>query len=117
MACIMFVDSDVSYTRYLKAVVLAHEPEWDVIEAHSQSEALSLQGERSIDAIAMNRNFSEMDPAQLLQQLHDLQPQAKMAMMAKPPQLEELELPAIELAWIAKPMTEQKLMGFLYGHC
>lgn len=116
MACIMFVDSDVSYTRYLKAMVLAHEPDWDVIEAHTEGEATSLQSDKNIDAIALNRNLSGADTMRLLQQLHDLQPQAKMALMAKPPQISGVELPTIELSWIRKPMTEKKLMYFLYGH-
>ena len=111
---VMIVDGDTSSTQYLKAMVIEREPQWEVLEVHSAEEAMCQSG---VDAIALNQNLQGVEPLQFVQQLHDTYPGARLGLMAKKPQLDDLDIVGEDyhLAFIQKPLTEQKIMGFLYG--
>jgi DNA-binding NarL/FixJ family response regulator len=89
-------------------------PDWVRVEASSADEALALAKDRAVDVALVDFNMPGRDGLQLVADLKTHNPSMPLALVSANHQLEIVaRAKAIGAAFLAKPLSEQSLNGFL----
>ena len=92
------------------------QPEWKRIEASSAAEALAIVAREQIDLALIDYNMEEKDGLALAADLREANPTMPIAIITANIQ-DEIIARARELnaSFVAKPLTEEGLQGFVSG--
>lgn len=106
-------DSQVS-RMMLRAIINSEQPEWDVLEAANADEALQRAKDNDIDVITLDMNMPGTDGLTVAPELQLSCPQAKIALLtANIQSAVKDKAEGLGLIFIAKPITEEKIIGFI----
>ncbi len=96
--------------------IAALQPDWQRVEANSAAEALAIVGERPIDVAVLDFNMPDKDGLELASELRALRPHMPIAVITANVQDEIVAgVRALNATFVAKPVTQESLGGFLSG--
>jgi len=96
--------------------IAALQPDWQRVEAKSAAEALAIVGERPIDVAVLDFNMPDKDGLELASELRALRPHMPIAVITANVQDEIVAgVRALNATFVAKPVTQESLGGFLSG--
>lgn len=115
-ATVLIVD-DSKLARIVVAKALAAlQPDWTRVEASSAAEALEVIGRQQIDVVLVDYNMPDRDGLSLAEELRGKFPQMPIAVATANIQDEIIaRARAADAAFIAKPVSEDALRGFVSG--
>lgn len=113
---ILVVD-DSRVSRMLIRAIIAHaDPQAVVIEASNGEEALTKTQNTSITIATLDLNMPGMDGLVLAKQLIERFPNAKIGLLtANIQEMVRQKAEALGINFISKPITEEKILSFIYG--
>jgi CheY-like chemotaxis protein len=113
---VMIVD-DSKLARIVAGKALTElQPGWDRVEASSAAQALEIIGAQKIDLALIDFNMTEKDGLQLATELRARYPDLPMALITANIQDEIIAgARAIDISFVAKPVTADGLQGFISG--
>lgn len=113
---ILVVD-DSRVSRMLIRAIIAHaDPQAVVIEASNGDEALAKTQSTSITIATLDLNMPGMDGLVLAKELLQRFPKAKIGLLtANIQQMVREKADALGINFISKPITEEKILSFIYG--
>lgn len=98
-----------------KALAALH-PEWQRVEANNAAEALAIVAEQQIDVAVLDFNMPDKDGLELASELRALRPHMPIAVITANVQDEIIAgVRALNATFVAKPVTQEALAGFLSG--
>ncbi|MBS0333308.1 MAG: response regulator [Proteobacteria bacterium] len=116
MTAILIVDDSKLARIVVGKAVAALQPEWERIEAGTVDEALSVVEERPVDVVILDYNMPGRSGLDLAEDLRGRFPDMPMALATANVQDEVIaRARASNVAFVAKPITEDGLRGFLSG--
>lgn len=117
MATTVLIVDDSKLARIIAGKALsALQPEWQRVEAGNAEEAKARLAAGGIDVMMLDYNMPGMDGLALAAELRTLYPDMPMAIITANTQDEVLaRARAVNAAFVAKPVTEDGLRGFLSG--
>jgi CheY-like chemotaxis protein len=96
--------------------VAAIQPDWIRVEAGGAGEALRLLDEQQIDVAILDFNMPDRDGLELAADIRLARPQMPIAIITANVQDEIIaRVRALNATFVAKPVTEEALKGFLSG--
>jgi two-component system chemotaxis response regulator CheY len=113
---ILVVD-DSRVSRMLIRAIIAHaDPQAVVIEASNGEEALTKTQNTPITIATLDLNMPGMDGLVLAKQLIERFPNAKIGLLtANIQEMVRQKAEALGINFISKPITEEKILSFIYG--
>ncbi|MET0337874.1 MAG: response regulator [Caulobacter sp.] len=113
---VLIVD-DSKLARIVVAKALdALQPDWVRVEASSAEEALDVINRQQIDVALVDYNMAGMDGLALVEEIRARFPQMPIAVATANIQDEIItRARAVDAAFIAKPVTQDGLRGFVSG--
>lgn len=113
---ILVVD-DSRVSRMLIRAIIAHaDPQAVVIEASNGEEALAKTQSTAITIATLDLNMPGMDGLVLAKQLIERFPNAKIGLLtANIQEMVRQKAEALGINFISKPITEEKILSFIYG--
>ena len=91
-------------------------PEWELIEASGAEDALSVIGTGRADIALIDFNMPGLDGLELVAKIRESQPNMPIAVVSANMQDEIIaRTRELKAAFIAKPLTDEALGGFLSG--
>jgi len=113
---VMIVD-DSKLARIVAGKKLsALQPEWERVEAANSDQAMELAAAQPIDVALVDFNMPGKNGIELAEELRQTYPQMSIAITSANIQDEIiLRARAIQAAFVAKPLTEEALSGFIGG--
>jgi len=117
MATTILIVDDSKLARIVAGKAIgALQPDWQRLEAGNAEEALARVAEGGIDVVLMDFNMPGKDGLALAAELRSLHPDMPLAVVTANVQDEVIaRARAAQAAFIAKPVTEEGLRGFLSG--
>lgn len=117
MAVTVLIVDDSKLARIIAGKALsALQPEWQRAEAGNAEEAKARLTAGDIDIMMLDYNMPGMDGLALAAELRSLYPNMPMAIITANSQDEVVaRARAVNAAFVAKPVTEEGLRGFLSG--
>lgn len=117
MGTTVLIVDDSKLARIVVAKALdALQPEWVRVEASSAEEALDVFERQQVDVVLIDYNMPGRDGLSLAEELRERFPQMPIAVATANIQDEIIaRARAAEAAFIAKPVTEDSLRGFVSG--
>ena len=117
MAATILIVDDSKLARIVAGKAIgALQPDWRRLEAGNAEEALARVAEGGIDVVLMDFNMPGKDGLALAAELRSLHPDMPLAVVTANVQDEVIaRARAAQAAFIAKPVTEEGLRGFLSG--
>lgn len=117
MATTILIVDDSKLARIVAGKAIgALQPDWRRLEAGNAEEALTRVAEGGIDVVLMDFNMPGKDGLALAAELRALHPDMPLAVVTANVQDEVIaRARAAQAAFIAKPVTEEGLRGFLSG--
>jgi CheY-like chemotaxis protein len=117
MAITVLIVDDSKLARIIVGKALgALQPEWRRVEAGNAEEARARLAAGGIDIVMLDYNMPGMDGLALAAELRPLYPDMPMAIITANAQDEIVSRArAANAAFVAKPVTEDGLRGFLSG--
>lgn len=117
MAATILIVDDSKLARIVAGKAIgALQPDWRRLEAGNAEEALARVAEGGIDVVLMDFNMPGKDGLALAAELRALHPDMPLAVVTANVQDEVIaRARAAQAAFIAKPVTEEGLRGFLSG--
>ncbi len=117
MTVTVLIIDDSKLARIVTAKNLnALQPEWDRVEASNADEALSIVGSRKVDLALIDYNMPGKNGLDLAGELRALYPSMPLAIITANVQDEIINRArAINATFVAKPITEDTLRGFISG--
>lgn len=117
MAITVLIVDDSKLARIIAAKALsALQPEWLRVEAGNAEEAKTRLAAGNIDVLMLDYNMPGMDGLALAQEIRSLYPDMPMAIITANTQDEVIaRARAANATFVAKPVTEESLRGFLSG--
>jgi CheY-like chemotaxis protein len=113
---ILIVDDSKLARIVLGRTIEAIYPEWERLEAGTALEALELIGGRSVDIVVVDFNMPGRNGLDLAEDLRGRFPDMPLALATANIQDEIISRArAAKVAFVAKPITEEGLRGFLTG--
>lgn len=115
-ATVLIVDDSKLARIVVGKTLAALQPEWTRIEAGSADEALALLEARSIDLAVLDFNMPGRDGLELAAELRARFPDMPIAVATANVQDEIVaRARAVNATFIAKPVTEEGMRGFISG--
>lgn len=117
MATTILIVDDSKLARIVAGKAIgALQPDWRRLEAGNAEEALARVAEGGIDVVLMDFNMPGKDGLTLAAELRSRHPDMPLAVVTANVQDEVIaRARAAQAAFIAKPVTEEGLRGFLSG--
>lgn len=96
--------------------IAALQPDWTRIEAGSAADALQIVGQQQIDVAILDFNMPDRDGLELASDLRDAHPNMPIAVITANVQDEIIaRVRALNATFVAKPVTQDALSGFIAG--
>ncbi|BDL41869.1 response regulator [Methylorubrum sp. GM97] len=113
---VLIVD-DSKLARLVVAKLLRQlRPDWEVAEAANADAAQSIMGERQVDVALLDFNMPGKDGLELAADLRAAKPNMPIAVVSANIQDEIIaRARSVDATFLAKPLTEEALAGFLSG--
>ena len=117
MSVVILIVDDSKLARLVAGkTIKALQPAWERLEAANAEEALSIVAGRQVDIALLDFNMPGMDGLELAAALRALRPAMPLALITANVQDEIIaRARAVQAAFVAKPLTEDGLRGFLSG--
>jgi CheY-like chemotaxis protein len=117
MATTILIVDDSKLARIVAGKAIgALQPDWQRLEAGNAEEALARVAEGGVDVVLMDFNMPGKDGLALAAELRSRHPDMPLAVVTANVQDEVIaRARAAQAAFIAKPVTEEGLRGFLSG--
>ena len=116
MATVLIVDDSKLARIVLKKALGALKPDWEVCEAENGEQALSELQNHSIGIVIVDFNMPGLNGLQLAAEIRRTELQMPIALVTANVQDEIIaQARALTLSFIAKPVTEEALRGFISG--
>lgn len=117
MATVILIVDDSKLARLVAGrTVKALQPDWERLEAGNAEEALAIVAARQVDVALLDFNMPGMDGLELAAALRTRRPTMPLALITANIQDEVIaRARAVGAAFVAKPLTEDGLHGFLSG--
>ena len=117
MATVILIVDDSKLARLVAGrTVKALQPDWERLEAGNAEEALAIVAARQVDVALLDFNMPGMDGLELAAALRAQRPTMPLALITANIQDEVIaRARAANAAFVAKPLTEDGLRGFLSG--
>lgn len=116
MTCILIVDDSKLARIVVTKALAALQPTWDKLEAGTADEALSVLEGRPVDVVIVDYNMPGRNGLDLAEDLRARFPQMPIALATANVQDEVIaRARAADVAFVAKPITESSLRGFVSG--
>jgi len=113
---VMIVDDSKLARIVAGKTIAALQPEWDRVEAANAEEALAVLGARDVDVTLIDYNMPGRNGLELAADVRALRPHMPIAVVTANVQDEVIaSARAVNAAFVAKPVTEDGLRGFLAG--
>jgi CheY-like chemotaxis protein len=113
---ILIVDDSKLARLVAGKTIKALQPDWTRLEASNAEEALAIVAARQVDIALLDFNMPGMDGLELAAALRALRPAMPLALITANVQDEIIaRARAVQAAFVAKPLTEDGLRGFLSG--
>jgi CheY-like chemotaxis protein len=113
---ILIVDDSKLARLVAGKTIKALQPDWTRLEASNAEEALAIVAARQVDIALLDFNMPGMDGLELAAALRTLRPAMPLALITANVQDEIIaRARAVQAAFVAKPLTEDGLRGFLSG--
>ncbi|MBP1183071.1 response regulator transcription factor [Methylobacterium sp. PvR107] len=113
---VLIVD-DSKLARLVVAKLLRQlRPDWEVVEAANADLAMSVMGDRPVDVALLDFNMPGKDGLELAADLRAAKPNMPIAVVSANIQDEIIaRARSVDATFLAKPLTEEALAGFLSG--
>lgn len=116
MATVLIVDDSRLARLVATKIVRQLKPDWELVEAANAEEALTAASDRRIDVALIDFNMPGQDGLELAGELRHAYPDIPIAIVSANIQDEVVaRARAVNAAFVAKPVTEDGLAGFLSG--
>ncbi|MDN3565580.1 response regulator [Paeniroseomonas aquatica] len=117
MATVILIVDDSKLARLVAGrTVRALQPDWERLEAGNAEEALAIVAAQQVDVALLDFNMPGMDGLELAAALRARRPAMPLALITANIQDEVIaRARAVGAAFVAKPLTEDGLRGFLSG--
>ena len=117
MSAVILIVDDSKLARLVAGkTIKALQPDWERLEAGNAEKALSIVAGRQVDIALLDFNMPGMDGLELAAALRALRPAMPLALITANVQDEVIaRARAVQAAFVAKPLTEDGLRGFLSG--
>ena len=117
MSAVILIVDDSKLARLVAGkTIKALQPDWERLEASNAEEALAIVAARQVDIALLDFNMPGMDGLELAAALRALRPAMPLALITANVQDEVIaRARAVQAAFVAKPLTEDGLRGFLSG--
>ncbi len=113
---VLIVDDSKLARIVVGKAITAVKPDWARIEASSADEALEVLGSSSVDVAILDYNMPGRNGIELAEQIRGDRPQMPIAIATANVQDEIIaRARAAGAVFVAKPITEESLRGFLTG--
>ncbi len=115
-ATVLIVDDSRLARIVASKLVKQLKPEWEVVEAANADEALAHASQRQVDVALIDYNMPGKDGLALAAELREARPDVPIAIISANIQDEIIaRARAVNATFVAKPVTEEGLSGFLSG--
>jgi len=116
MATVLIVDDSRLARIVASKIVRQLKPDWELVEAANAGEALAAASSRRVDVALIDFNMPGQDGLELAGELRRTYPEIPIAIVSANIQDEVVaRARAVNAAFVAKPVTEDSLGGFLSG--
>ncbi|MET3858647.1 response regulator [Rhizobium sp. OAE497] len=117
MAVTVLMVDDSKLARIVAGkAIAALQPDWTRVEAGNAADALEIVGSRRIDVAVLDFNMPDKDGLELAKELRALHPNMPIAVITANVQDEIIAaVRALNGTFVAKPVTEEALSGFISG--
>ncbi|MGA0594549.1 response regulator transcription factor [Enterovirga sp. CN4-39] len=117
MAHTVLIVDDSRLARIVAAKIIRQlKPDWEIVEAANASDAQAAMSRQAIDVALIDFNMPGQDGLQLAQEFRSSHPELPIAVVTANIQDEVVaRARAVNAAFVAKPLTEEGLSGFLSG--
>ena len=113
---ILIVDDSKLARLVAGKTIRALQPDWERLEAGNAEEALAIVAAQQVDVALLDFNMPGMDGLELAAALRARRPAMPLALITANIQDEVIaRARAVSAAFVAKPLTEDGLRGFLSG--
>lgn len=113
---LLIVDDSKLARIVVGKAVAALQPGWERVEAGTADEALKVLGERAIDVVILDYNMPGRSGLDLAEELRERYPSMPIALATANVQDEVVaRARASRVTFVAKPVNEDGLRGFLSG--
>ena len=113
---VLTVDDSKLARIVLGKAIAALQPDWERIEAGSADDALNLLQDRFVDVVIVDFNMPGQNGLELAEHLRERFPDMPIALATANVQDEVIaRARSAKVAFVAKPVTEDGLRGFLSG--
>jgi CheY-like chemotaxis protein len=111
---VLIVDDSRMSRMMISTIIKTHHPDWSIIDAASGEEALDKTKGKTIDLMTLDMNMPGMDGITLGSKLRVLFPDAHIALVtANIQDAVRQKAEQAKLAFIAKPITEDRIMDYV----
>ena len=113
---VLIVDDSKLARIVISNKVAALQPDWIKLEASDAAQALAMVSEQQIDLVLVDYNMPGKNGLELAADLRALRPAMPIALITANVQEEIIaHARAVNAAFVAKPVTEEGLSGFIAG--
>lgn len=111
---VLIVDDSRMSRMMISTIIKTHHPDWNIIDAASGDEALEKANGKAIDLMTLDMNMPGMDGITLGTKLREQFPSADIALVtANIQDAVRQKAEQAQLAFIAKPITEDRIMNYV----
>lgn len=116
MTAVLIVDDSKLARIVVGKTIAALQPDWERVEAGTADEALQLLDGRTVDVVILDYNMPGRSGLELAEELRARFPVMPIALATANVQDEVIaKARSQDVAFVAKPITEEGLRGFLSG--
>jgi len=113
---VLVVDDSRMSRLMIKTIIAMHRPGWEILEAGDGAQALRVAEEQAIDVATLDMNMPGMDGVTLGTELRKRFPKAEISLITANVQRAVRErAEQAHLTFVPKPISEERLLGYLNG--